>query len=425
MKKHILLLASSLVGILAFGQPANVSSAATTSAATTVTLTDEQYVRALADFILSQPVDEYVSRADVKIYTAAKDIPEGVDVRYKTPFSEWHYSNGVINIAMLKAGDFLKESRFTQYAKSHVERGFRDGPIFQARFKGGRHVGYPFGQWFTFGELDDCGAMGASVIEIYNMDKKAEYMRYINDAAKHIMENQQRLEDGTLCRTFPNRMTVWADDLYMSVSFLARMGALSKDNKYFDDAVKQVKQITDYLWYEPMQLYYHCYYEDLKRTNRSHWGRANGWIAYAICQLLDCLPTSHPERATMINLLERQLLGASQYQNANGVWHQLLDKPDSYEEASITAIFTYCTAHAINEGWMDRRYSSIATNGWNGLKKIFITTDGQLRDVCPGTGTSNDLVFYYNRPRSMNEKHGMGLAIDCGIEMLKLQQRGR
>ena len=425
MKKHLLLLASSLVGILAFGQPANVSSAATTSAATTVTLTDEQYVRAIADFILKQPADEYVSRTDGKIYTSAKDIPEGVAVRYQTPYSEWHYSNGVINIAMLKAGDFLKEPRFTQYAKKHVERGFRDGPIFQARFQGGRHVGYPFGQWFTFGELDDCGAMGASVIEIYNMDKKAEYMRYINDAAKHIMESQQRLEDGTLCRTFPNQMTVWADDLYMAVVFLARMGALSKDNKYFDDAIKQVKQITDYLWNESTQLYYHCYYDDLKRTNRAYWGRANGWIAYAICQLLDNLPTNHPERATMIALLERQLLGASLYQNANGVWHQLLDKPDSYEESSITAIFTYCTARAINEGWMDRRYSSIATRGWEGLKKVFITTDGQLRDVCPGTGTSNDLVFYYNRPRSMNEKHGMGLAIDCGIEMLKLQQRRR
>jgi rhamnogalacturonyl hydrolase YesR len=385
--------------------------------------TDEQLVRAIGEFILKQPVTEYVGVTDGKTYTSTKEIPEGTEVRFKTPYTEWHYSNGVINMSMIKAGAYLKEPRFTQYALNHVAYGFANYSYFKDRFKNDRnHWVWPFGQLWNMKELDDCGAMGASVIDVYRLDPKPEYRKYIDDAARHITQNQTRLPDGTLARTFPNQMTVWADDLYMGGAFLARMADLTKEKKYYDEAIKQIKQITGYLWYEPMQLYYHCYYTDLKRTNRAHWGRANGWILYAISQLLDVLPKDHPERPEIIRLAERQILGASQYQDADGLWHQLLDKPDSYQESSICAIFTYCTAHAVNEGWIDRRYASIATAGWNGMKKKFITTDGQLKDVCPGTGTANDLAFYYNRPPRDNEKHGMGLVLDCGIEMLKLQQ---
>lgn len=278
------------------------------------------------------------------------------------------------------------------------------------------------------GSLDDCGAMCASVIEVYHLVKHEDYKEYIDKTAKFILEKQDRLSDGTLCRKAPHEMTVWADDLYMSVPFLARMGDLTGEGKYFDDGLKQVFNFTKYLWHTDKELYYHCYYSDLKRNGVAHWGRCNGWIMMAQVHLFNFLPKDHSKREDLRKNLERQILGIAKYQNEDGLWHQLLDKTDSYLESSCSAMFVYSIARAVNEGWIDKRYASIAQRGWEGLKEHKITLDGQVRDICVGTGIEDNIVFYYTRPARLNETHGLGAIIDAGIEILKLKKtlgRGR
>ena len=96
-------------------------------------------------------------------------------------------------------------------------------------------------------ELDDCGAMGASVIEVYKRDPQSRYRLYIDRAAEHISNIQLRLKDRTLVRSFPREYTIWADDLYMSISFLSRYGQSLKKQSYIDDASKQVINYHNYL----------------------------------------------------------------------------------------------------------------------------------------------------------------------------------
>ena len=141
--------------------------------------------------------------------------------------------------------------------------------------------------------------------------------------------------------------------------------------------------------------------------------------------LLDHLPLNHPQRARLIQLLERQILGIAKYQNGEGLWHQVLDKNDSYPESSCSAMFVYGIAHAVNQGWIAPRYASIAKTGWEGLKKYKIDEEGRLKDICVGTGIQDNLVFYYNRPVGTNEKHGTGPLLDAGVEILKLEKSGK
>ena len=162
------------------------------------------------------------------------------------------------------------------------------------------------------------------------------------------------------------------------------------------------------------------HYTDLRRNGVAFWGRANGWITVSLVMLLDVLPENHSRRKDLITLLEKQIVGASMYQNADGMWHQLLDKPDSYPESSITAMYVYGIAKAINNKWIDASYIRIVRAGWNALKTKQITSDGHFKNVCVGTGIEEDLPFYYNRPVGENEKHGLGLIIDAGIEVMKL-----
>ncbi len=59
--------------------------------------------------------------------------------------------------------------------------------------------------------------------------------------------NKCGLTDNTLARHVPRKMTIWTDALYMSVPLLARMGRLTGNYKYFDDAILQVESISNYV----------------------------------------------------------------------------------------------------------------------------------------------------------------------------------
>ncbi len=384
---------------------------------------DKIIVKRVADYILDDTRLGFVSMDGRQTFSSTRDIPDNVDVRLQSTFGEWHYTNGVLNIAMVDLAEFLGEEKYFNYAANHIAFGMDNYKFFQKRFKGDRpHYYFPLGQLWTMSELDDCGAMGASMIEVYAKVKRPDYREYIENTAKHITSVQERLTDGTLVRTFPHEMTLWGDDLYMSVPFLARMAKLSGDMKYFDDAIRQVNNFTSYLWNPVKELYYHCYYSDLGRNGVAHWGRCNGWIMLAKVQLLNLLPEDHPQRKAIISDLEQQIIGIAKYQDGEGLWHNVLDKNDSYSESSCTAMFVYCIARAVNQGWIDRRYATIALRGWDGLKEHKITVEGQMKDVCVGTGIEDNLVFYYKRPARLNEKHGLGALIEAGIEIIKLKK---
>ncbi|GAB6011461.1 glycoside hydrolase family 88/105 protein [Viscerimonas tarda] len=385
---------------------------------------DEEAIRAVADNILKEPVTQFVGVKTGATYSSTNEIPKGEDVKFKSPLTEWHYSNGVLDMSMVDLGKYLNEPKYIDYAKNHVAFGFANYEYFKNTFRNDRkHWTWPFGQLWNMKELDDCGAMGSAVIEVYQLDARPEYKQYIDNAANHIMKGQTRLDDGTLCRTFPRKNTVWADDVYMSVSFLSQMGKLTGEAKYFDEGAKQIINIGNYLWRPEKQLFYHCYYTDLKRNGVAFWGRANGWIMVSLVRLLDVMPANHPRRAELVTLLEKQIVGASRYQNENGMWNQLLDKSDSYDESSVTAMYVYGIAKGVNKGWIDPAYARIAQAGWRALKTTQITKEGKFSNVCVGTGISDDLPFYFTRPVGDNEKHGLGLIIDTGVEILKLNKK--
>jgi unsaturated rhamnogalacturonyl hydrolase len=386
---------------------------------------DELVIRRVADYILEHGELSFKDVNSGKIYKSTADIPEDAEVKFSNPFGEWHYTNGVLNMALINLSDFLGDKKYTEYAAAHIAFGMNNYKFFENRYhkeKDGPHYLYPFGQLWAMKELDDCGAMGASMIDVYKTVKRDDYKEYIEKTARHISEEQDRLEDGTLVRKFPHKMTIWADDLYMSVPFLARMGKFSGGKKYWDDAIRQIKNFTKYLWDENKELYYHCYYTDLKRNGVAHWGRCNGWVMMAKVHLLNILPENYHGREDIIKDLEKQILGIAKYQNADGLWHQILDKNDSYLESSCSAMFTYCIARAVNQKWIDGRYSSIAIKSWEGLKEYKIRPDGQVKDICVGTGIEDNLIFYYERPARLNEKHGLGAVIDAGIEVIKLKR---
>ncbi len=376
-------------------------------------------VRTVADAVLNHTSFEFVDQKNGKHYSSTDAAPADAQLKIVSPANDWRYWNGVLNIAMLETGEALRDSAYINFSIRNIAFGFDNYRYFEKNHDGEGKWDYPFGQRITMEDLDDVGAMGASLIEVYRHDRQNRYRTYIDQAARYITTKQFRYEDSTFIRPNPQRWTIWADDLYMSVSFLARMGELTGDPRYFDDAAKQVVNFHKHLFDRSKGLMVHYWYSDVNRQGVAFWGRANGWAVMAQVNLLDRLPTNHPMRDTLIALLRRHLLGIARWQSGEGLWHQLLDKEDSFLETSCSAMFTYAIARSVNKGYLERRYSSIALRGWEGVVSK-ILPDGEIEGVCAGTGVSDDLVYYYHRPTPLNDPHGTGAVLLAGTEVLRL-----
>jgi rhamnogalacturonyl hydrolase YesR len=379
----------------------------------------EACLRAVADGVIRDATFRFVDRAGGGRFTSPEKAPARAELTLESGYNDWRYWNGVLIVGMMHAGDSLNQPAYADFARRDISFNFDSYRYFQERYRNQRKWEYPFAQRFVMEELDDCGAMGAGVVEVYRRDRQDRYRAYIDQVADYMGTKQTRLEDGTFVRPFPQKWTLWTDDLYMSVSFLSRMGELSGDRGTFDDAARQVVSFHKYLFDPRTGLMTHYWYSDVASQGVAFWGRANGWAILAQVDLLERLPLDHPQRKTLLDLFRRHILGIARYQSSEGLWHQLLDKVDSYLETSCSAMFTYAIARAVNKGYLEPRYAAIALRGWEGVVTR-IRPDGRIEGICAGTGVSDELAFYYHRPTPLNDPHGVGAVLLAGSEVLNL-----
>lgn len=336
-------------------------------------------------------------------------------------FNMLAYEMGVVYSGMLKAAAVTGDARFNQFTQQRFQFVVDKLPYFRAqeeqfhlhRSNSMRGIIKPLA-------LDDCGAMLASVVRA-RLAKVGPDMKPIIDVwSDYIANGQFRLEDGTLARQRPQAQSLWSDDFYMCVPALAEMGRLTGDKKWFDDAVKNVLQMSSRLFNKQLGIYTHGWNASNPDAPQFYWARANGWAVLAIADLLDVLPKDHPGYEPVLAQYRALLRGISQYQSGTGLWHQMLDRNDSYLETSATAMFVYGIAHAINKGWISpTTYGSIAQAGWVGLITK-ITKDGGVDGTCVGTTFASDHIYYYNRPANAGAMHGYGPVLLAGAEMLQL-----
>lgn len=375
------------------------------------------YCRAVADNLLASHTNEmYV----------------GQDGRHhiKSYYQEWRYVNGVLGLAMLQLTDATGERKYEDFVKGNFD--FYFDTANQQTLRREYDAGVRDNAWrrfFSMSSLDDCGAMGAALSELYRRYPLPQYKQYLKRIADYILNHQQRIavdatrnERGIFCRGRKGERTLWLDDLYMSCSFLAHYGSMrGQQNVYITEAARQI-ELFDSLLYDPHdRLYWHCYYYDSHHEpGVAHWGRANGWAMMALTLVLDRLPRYDDMRSDLLSLYRRRVRDLCCRQDSAGMWHQLLDKPESYAETSCTAMFTYAIAKGVCEGWLDRSYAEVVERSWQALTRQ-LTPKGELLNVCIGTGISRALPFYYHRPTPLNDAHGLGPFILAGIQMNKLQ----
>ena len=366
---------------------------------------------------------EMILKKEGTVYTNTKKIDNTVSVKqgtYRLTSYEW----GVTYGAMLSVAKSTGDKRYSDYVRKRFSFLGTWLPVIKKSVDNGSLTSkdYPFKHCLEPKALDDCGAICTAMIKAIKTGNADEAgLRPTLDVfADFITNKEHRLSDGTLSRVRPLDKSLWLDDMYMGIPALAQLSVLTGKEVYLNDAVKQFKQFVPRMFNTQKGIYMHGWIEGMDPHPQFHWGRANGWALLTAVELLDVLPANHPDRPFVLAQFQAHVKGLAGYQSGTGFWHQLLDREDSYLETSATAIYAYCVAHGINNGWLDAQaYSPMAVLAWNAVSTK-VNAKGEVEGTCVGTGMGFDPAYYYYRPVNNYAAHGYGPVLMAGAEIITL-----
>jgi rhamnogalacturonyl hydrolase YesR len=122
--------------------------------------------------------------------------------------------------------------------------------------------------------------------------------------------------------------------------------------------------------------------------------------------LISALPKNNTYYPSILDGYIQMMDALLSYQTEGGMWRQLVDKPESWVETSATAMFGYAIALGVKNGLLNnKKYAESYQKAWLALAK-YINSQGQITDVCVGTGQSEDINYYLSRPKIIGDLHG-------------------
>ena len=207
----------------------------------------------------------------------------------------------------------------------------------------------------------------------------------------------------------------WSDSLFMDVPILAMAGALTGERRYFDMAARHVT-FMQRIVLRPDGLYRH------QASSDAAWGRGNAFPALGLALTLAEFPKDHPDYARLLASYRTHMAALARFQDENGMWRNVIDRPGAYPEYSATAMIATAMLRGVRSGWLDRgTYEPLVQNAW---RAILARTgaDGRLVDVCESTGTRGLTDDGYLRRAAIlgRDDRGGGMAMFLAVELAGL-----
>lgn len=207
----------------------------------------------------------------------------------------------------------------------------------------------------------------------------------------------------------------WSDSLFMDVPILAMAGALTGERRYFDMAVRHV-DFMQRIVRRPDGLYRH------QTSSDAAWGRGNAFPALGLALTLSEFPKEHADYPRLLAFYRTHMAALARFQDENGMWRNVIDRPGAYPEYSATAMIATAMLRGVRNGWIDRAtYEPLIQNAW---RAILARTgaDGRLVDVCESTGTRGLTDEDYLRRTAIlgRDDRGGGMAMFFATELAGL-----
>ena len=201
-----------------------------------------------------------------------------------------------------------------------------------------------------------CGSWGANLIVPALPEPGAAALELARRIADYIMHEAVRTADGGLKHSpRPQHETYWVDTMYFSVPGLAFHGRRRGEGRYFAEGARQLRLHAERLRDPATGLFYHRWDEGSGSVSPELWGRGNGWIAMSAAEWLTHAPADEPNRPYVAELLVRMAESLYRLQTPTGLWRTVLDRPETYEEVSASAMFAFGLARGFRLGILDAR----------------------------------------------------------------------
>ena len=359
--------------------------------------------------------------------------------------ARWDYSAGLFTLSLLKLnepGASVHETNSTTVPSRYVE--FATAAIGSFITEDGQIQTYHRDEF----QLDSLNS-GKTVLALWQLTHEMRYRRAAALLRAQLVA-QPRTYDGGFWHKQRYTNQMWLDGIYMAAPFCAAWAQAGDDPAAYDEAARQIHLIDQHTYDPRTGLNYHgwdaakiqTWANPVTGCSSNFWGRAQGWYAMALVDVLDFLPENHPARGEIIALLQKTARGIVRWQDApTGLWWQVLDqggRAGNYREATASAMFVYALAKGINQGYLSREHIPALEKGYAGIITKLIKPDGEnrwsLTQCCsvaglggsPTNGKMRDGSFnyYVSEPVVANDLKGIGPFILAGIEVQKLSGAG-
>ncbi len=346
--------------------------------------------------------------------------------------AKWDYAAGLFTLSLLELNAQVPAPRYGDFAKSAI----------------GSFI-TPDGQIRTYRRNEfqlDALNPGRTALALWRLTHEQRY----RDAAYILqfqLASQPRTFDGGFWHKQRYTNQMWLDGVYMAEPFYAECGKVFDEPGVFRDVARQIHLVDEHTYDAKTGLNYHGWdaakiqpwANPATGCSSNFWGRAEGWYAMALVDVLDDLPANHPARKYLVATLQKTARGILKWQDRQtGLWWQVLDqgdRPGNYQEATASAMFVYALAKGVNRGYLPRRDIQAIEKGYAGIIQNLVQPDGDgqwsLTHCCAvaGLGFKNaagrardgSFDYYVGEPVVKNDLKGVGPLILAGIEVQQLR----
>lgn len=304
----------------------------------------------------------------------ADKIVESIRVWYKPGMMKWHYEHGLVIMAAIRLACIRNDSSLLCWVKSMYD------PMVSAN---GDIYTYRTGEY----NLDQINP-GRNLFFLLREFGEKRYSLAIEKLMDQLREQPRCLHSNVFWHKEIYPWQIWLDGIYMQSPFRAEYAEQMGDLPLFNDIARQIITTYELMKDEHTGLLYHCYDESRgmrwsdEKTGLSpnFWLRAIGWYVMAIVDVLDYMPSNHPERIHLVSILEAILDSVHRYQDASGMWYQIPDKggePGNYLETSGSSMFAYVLFKSVRMGYLNKTAWCIpvARAAMDGIRRLYLRYD--------------------------------------------------
>jgi len=350
-------------------------------------------------------------------------LAESIITRHPNIYGNWDYVTGTVLRGFEELWRRTGDDRYFDYIKKTVDHVVNSN---------GNIDGYSLSS-YNIDEINE----GRMLLFLYKETGEEKYQKAAALLRSQLATHPRTSEGGFWHKQrYPHQM--WLDGLYMGSPFYAEYGKLFNEPEDFDDVVKQLTLMEKHARDPITGLLYHGWDESrtqewadsLTGCSPSFWGRAIGWYAMAVVDVLDYLPEEHAGRDSVIAILQRLTEAVSNFQDdSTGVWWQVVDqrgREGNYLESSVSCMLTYSIAKGIRLGYVDESYWHVVEKAYQGILQEFISEniDGtiNLDQTCITAGLGNGRdgtyeYYVYGTGIRSNDGKGLGPFITASLEM--------